>query len=106
MGFFDVFGSGTTANGVVEKKNEKSNAGCGCLCLLAHIIIIPLCFLGSKYWYDYQHEQQIKRENQSLLFNRVNNIITDKNEEHLNRPDIIWDGIDSREKIIGDEQGI
>ena len=106
MGFFNVFGSGTTANGVVGKENEQSNAGCGCLCLLAHIIIIPLCFLGSKYWYDYQHEQQIKRENQSLLFNRVDNIITDRDEEHLSRPDIIRDEIDSRGKITDDGQGI
>ena len=97
MGVFDVFGSGTTASGVVGKENEKSNAGCGCICLLAHLIIIPLFFFGSKYWYDYQYAQQIKKENQSLLLNRVGNIIPDRNEEHLNKPDIIGDGIDPME---------
>jgi hypothetical protein len=68
MGLFNLFGSGTVANGVFGKEKDKSNAGCGCLCLLGHIIIIPLCFVGGQYWYDYQYERQrVKKEAQSVM---------------------------------------
>jgi len=67
MGLFNLFGSGTVANGVFGKEKDKSNAGCGCLCLLGHIIIIPLCFVGGHYWFDYQNERQrVKKETQSV----------------------------------------